>query len=358
MAVLLSMLTLVPGTMGGSETYARELVRELGGRGERGLDVRALVAPVGAGFAEGRLPERVAPEYPTGAATTDRLRALALAVVRRRRLRRYTAGADVLHYPFTVPVPGRAGGQRSVVTLLDVQHRDLPDLFGRAERAYREVTYDRAARRADAVVTISDFCKARIVHHLGIDPSRIHVAHLGVRTEEFSPQLGPRENFLLYPAKGWPHKNHRTLLEAFGILRARHPSLRLVLTGARPDELPPVPAGVEVRGQVGRAELVDLYRRAAVMVFPSRYEGFGLPAIEAMASGCPVAAARSGSLPEVVGDAGVLFDPDDIEDVASGVELALDTAKELQRPGLERAKRFTWSACTDVHEHVYRLLGG
>jgi glycosyltransferase involved in cell wall biosynthesis len=348
------MLTLVPGGMGGSETYARELVRELAGSD---LDVRALVSPAGAGFAQG-LREDVATEFPTGAAVRDRARALLLATVRRRRLARRIAGSDVVHYPFTVPVPAAGAGQRSVVTLLDVQHRDLPDLFSRAELSYRALTYDRAARRADAVVTISNFCKQRIVAHLGIDPTRIHVAHLGVRTEEFNPQLGPREQFLLYPAKAWPHKNHRILFDAFRVLHARHPKLRLVLTGARPDELPTTPAGVEVRGLVDRAELVDLYRRAAVMVFPSRYEGFGLPPIEAMASGCPVAVAAAGSLPEVVGDAAIMFDPDDATAVADGVEAVLADPGEWQQRGLVRAQEFSWRACASVHEMLYADLGG
>ncbi len=355
--VLICMLTLVPGAMGGSETYARELLRELA---DRDLDLRTLVAPVGRGFsgASGNLPETVVEEFPTGAAISARARALVLAAVRRGALRRRTAGADVVHHPFTVPVPPAGRGQRSVVSLLDVQHHDLPGLFSRAERAYRSVTYDRAARRADAVVTISHFCKDRIVHHLGIEPDRIHVAHLGVRTEEFTPALGPRESFLLYPAKVWPHKNHPMLLAAFRLLRERHPSLTLVLTGASADELPAVPDGVQVRGQVSRAELVELYRRAAVMVFPSRYEGFGLPPIEAMASGCPVAAAAVGSLPEVVGDAGVLFDPDDAEAIAAGVEQALDDSARLQPLGLQRARTFTWAGCADVHERLYRSLVG
>jgi glycosyltransferase involved in cell wall biosynthesis len=137
---------------------------------------------------------------------------------------------------------------------------------------------------------------------------------------------------LLYPARGWPHKNHAMLFEAWQLLRTRRPELELVLTGAHPDELPTPPPGVQVRGLVSRSELVDLYGRAAALVFPSRYEGFGLPLLEAMATGCPVAAARAGSLPEVVGDAGVLFDPDDPE-------------------------AFSWSACADVHERVYRKLG-
>jgi glycosyltransferase involved in cell wall biosynthesis len=103
--------------------------------------------------------------------------------------------------------------------------------------------------------------------------------------------------------------------------------------------------------------LISLYQRAAALVFPSRYEGFGLPVVEAMSSGCPVAAARTGSLPEVVADAGILFDPEDPLDVARGVEEALDRSTELQRRGLDRARQFTWQACADVHARVYLELG-
>lgn len=354
MTVLVSMLTLVPGGMGGSETYARELLQELAGCD---IDVRSLVSPAGRGFSRG-VPEQVVDAFMTGQAASLRTRALVRAVLRRRHLTRQLAGADVVHYPFTVPVPRAAAGQRTIVSLHDVQHHDLPHMFSRAERFYRARAYDRAARQADAVVTISDFCKRQIVTHLRIDPARVHVAHLGVRAEEFTPNLGPRESFLLYPAKPWPHKNHSTLFEGFRLVRQRHPALELVLTGALPGELPPAPNGVQVRGHVSRAELAGLYRRAGMLVFPSRYEGFGLPPIEAMASGCPVAAADAGSLPEVVSDAGVLFDPADPEDVARGIEQAMDMAEELQRRGMMRARRFTWSACAAVHEQVYRVLGG
>jgi glycosyltransferase involved in cell wall biosynthesis len=353
LTVLLSMLTLVPGSMGGSETYARELIRELS---TRDLEVSTLVSPVARGFSQS-LSEQVAPEFPTGAAISKRAKALVLGALRRRRLASRTAGASVVHYPFTVPVPPPWRTQRSVVSLLDVQHHDLPALFSPPERVYRSISYDRAARHADAVITISHFAKDRIVEQLGIDPARIHVAHLGVRAEEYAPQLGPRKRFLLYPAKGWAHKNHAVLFDAFRSLRQREPELELVLTGATASELPAIPAGVQVRGQVSRSELVELYGSAAALVFPSRYEGFGLPIVEAMSSGCPVAASDAGSLPEVVGDAGVLFNPWDAEDVARGVEETLDRATDLQSRGLARASTFTWATCTDVHEDLYLSLG-
>ena len=111
-------------------------------------------------------------------------------------------------------------------------------------------------------------------------------------------------------------------------------------------------------GYVPELTWSELYATAALLVFPSRYEGFGLPVVEAMAAGCPVAAARAGSLPEVAGDAGVLFDPEDAEDIASGIHQALDTyGRAAARRGLRRAAGFTWSQCAETHVAVYEALG-
>lgn len=352
-SVIVSMLSLVPGCMGGSETYARELLRSLGASG---LDVSTLVSPLAEGFSEG-LRELVAPEYATGCTPLARVRGHLFGLARSRSLTGRTAGAAVIHYPFTVPVPSRSADQRQVVSLHDVQHRDLPSLFSRAERIYRALAYDRAARRADAVITFSEFSKRRIVEQLGIEPIRVHVASLGVRPEDFTASTDIRQDFILYPARAWAHKNHGTLFDAFRLLRGEHPALRLVLTGASMRDLPPLPEGVEARGQVSKSELVALYRQAAALVFPSRYEGFGLPVLEAMSSGCPVAAARAGSLPEVVADAGVLFDPKDPADVARGVLAAIERSTDLRHLGVKRAREFTWEACAAVHVRVYRELG-
>lgn len=354
MSVVVSMLSLLPGRMGGSETYARELLRELA---TRSVAASTLVSPAGVGCSAG-VPEVVATGFAMGSSDLARARALAFAQLRPRSLTRLLAGADVVHYPFTVPLPRPASHQRSVVTLHDVQHLDLPHLFSRVERHYRGFAYDRAAQRADAVLTVSDFCKRRIVHHLGIDADRVHVAPLGVRTSEFAAAAGAREEFLLYPAKAWPHKNHQRLFEAFEILRRTRPALRLVLAGATAEQLPPLPAGVTARGLVEQRELVDLYASASALVFPSLYEGFGLPVLEAMSAGCPVAAARAGSLADVVGDAGVLFDPRDPADIARGVQEALDRAAELVPRALQRVKEFTWASCADVHVALYERLGG
>jgi glycosyltransferase involved in cell wall biosynthesis len=163
-----------------------------------------------------------------------------------------------------------------------------------------------------------------------------------------------REPFLLYPARPWPHKNHARLYEAFALLRRGRPELRLVLTGH--GDFGRVPDGVEVRGLVSRAELVDLYRRAAALVFPSLYEGFGQPPLEAMACGCPVAVSNAASLPEVCGDAARLFDPHDAEAIAAAVEDVLAAPEDWSRRGLAHARRFTWARSAERHERVYEEL--
>jgi glycosyltransferase involved in cell wall biosynthesis len=341
------MLTLVPGISGGSETYARELCRGLARSGS--LDYTAFVPVIAPDSGDG-LPTEVLAGYRASTGRARRLAAMALAAARPESLRRRMACCDVVHFPLTVPVP--SVGMPSVVTLHDLQHIDLPSLFSRAERAYRSRAYDRAARTADAVIVVSRFVKERAVASLGLDPARVHVVAEGVDYERFSPGDEPRGAFLLYPARPWPHKNHERLLEAFARLRVDRPELRLVLTGAGSERLAGIP-GVEARGTVPPDELLSLYRQAACLVFPSLYEGFGLPPLEAMACGCPVAAANAGALPEVCGDAAVLFDPHQPEAIVNGVTEALARADELRKLGLEHAARFSWDDAARGHDAVY-----
>jgi len=348
--VAVSMLSLIPGGMGGSETYARELIRELA-RSTR-VAAETWVAGLGIGFS-GEVPEHVVTGVTGGESTGARLVTLAQARRRRGRIRRDLGTADVIHYPFTAPVPWPPREAAVTVSLLDVQHLDLPGLFSRAERLYRRRYYDHAARRADAVVTISAFAKQSIVDRLGIDPDRITVAHLGVDASAYTPNLGDRERFVFYPARGWPHKNHARLVEAVRLLRKDSPDLRLVLTGGGLDRLGPLPEWVDVRGLVPPAEVREMYRAAACLVFPSLYEGFGLPPLEAMASGCPVAASDAGSLPEVCGDAAVLVDARDPAAIAAGTAQAIERSAELQLRGLAQVRSFTWARCATAHEDAY-----
>ncbi|ROS29133.1 glycosyltransferase involved in cell wall biosynthesis [Rathayibacter sp. PhB127] len=347
--VTLAVLTVDPGGMGGGETYARALTRLLVTRpGEEGLRVQALVPENARGFSEG-VPEIVAEGVVSGAGHRRRATGMLQALLRTVRLRRLLGPDEILYFPFTVPLPWPSRRQGHVQMLFDLQHRDLPQLFPRVERVFRRIAYEATARRADAIITISAFTKGRIVELLGIPEERIHVSHLGVDTERFRPHLGAREDFVFYPARAWPHKNHARLFEAMRLLRAEGHDLRLVLTGGDLEKLGPLPDFVEWRGHVGTEELAELYRRAAVLAFPSLYEGFGFPPIEAMASGCPVAAADSGSLPEICGDAAVLVDPLEPRSIADGILEAIERSAELGAKGVARAARFSWERCREEH---------
>ena len=295
--------TLRPGRMGGSETYVRGLLRALREHGE--LDYRELVR---------------------GDARLD--------------------GLDAVHYPLTIAYPRTR--LPAAVTVHDVLHREA---LRSPRRLVRRFTYGRSSRRADAIIVPSEFVRGRVRELLGIREERIRVVHHGIDHDRFRPGEEQREGFLFYPAEPWPHKNQARLFQAFARLHSERPALELVLTGTGFRDLPP---GVRTVGRVSWDELPSLYRRAGALVFPSLYEGFGLPPLEAMASGCPVASSTAGSLPEVCGDAAVYFDPTSVDEMVAAVERALEG--ELVPRGLERAAGFTWERCARGHDAVYREL--
>lgn len=346
--VAIALLTLVPGQLGGSETYVRELLRGLARVGS--LDYRIVAPPAAPDAGEG-LPTEVAWAYRRASTIPERLLAMGLAAARPARLRALFADSGVVHYPLTIRIPN--GLAPSVVTLHDLQHLDLPAMFPRAERLFRAAAWHPSLRGADRVVVPSAFVRDRAVAALGLDPQRIRVVPSGVDHERFRPAPVEHEPFLLYPARPWPHKNHARLLEAFALLRRERPELRLVLTGGSTG---PAPAGVERRGRVSDDELADLYRRATALVFPSLYEGFGQPTLEAMACGCPVACSDAAALPEVAGDAARLFDPRDPRAIASAVNDVLEAPEEWTRRGLAHAARYSWDATARATEAVYREL--
>lgn len=313
------MLTLRPGRMGGSETYARGLARALAQHGS--LEYRCLVPEQAEGAGDG-LPTVVG---------------------------RQLDGLAAVHYPFTIAYP--ATRLPAAVTLHDLLHREA--LSPVLQRLVRRVTYDRAARRARLVIVPSEYVRGRAHEQLGLPLERIRAVHHGIDHDRFRPGAEPREGFLFYPAHPWPHKNHSRLFEAFALLRSERPELELVLTGEGFRDLP---AGVTTVGRVGWDELPSLYRRAGALVFPSLCEGFGLPPLEAMACGCPVACSNAASLPEICGEGAAFFDPRSVEEIAAATARALDDGGELARRGLEQAAQFTWGGSARGHEAVYREL--
>ncbi len=262
----------------------------------------------------------------------------------------------------------------TVVTVLDLAWLDIPGASSWAFRSYYRILSGGALRKARRIVTISESTRDRVVHHFPGTASRVTAIPIACDPEYGRPpersggdrvlqRLGAQSAYVLYVGSFAARKNLQLLLRAWDRVRVEMPNLQLVLAG-RPSGRNDTSLedarrkGILVLdGRKSVEEMKALYAGGAMLVFPSRYEGFGLPVLEAMTCGCPVIAARATSVPEIIGDAGILVDPDDHDELASRI-LELMRAPEQQRrmkeAGLLRARRFDWSLVARKTLEAYR----
>jgi len=264
-------------------------------------------------------------------------------------------GADVLHCPLPLAPPVRHATP-TVVAVGDALPWEHPEWFTRANSVHARTLLTRALRRATAVVVPSQHTRERLREAIGVDAL---VTPWGIGPQ-FSPGARGPGDHLLAVGTFQPRKNLEAAVAAFE--RLERDDLRLVVAGARGwggeavlarARRSPAAARIELVGRVSDAQLVELYRDAACLLFPSRGEGFGFPPLEAMACGTPVVAARSGSLPEVLGDAAPLVDPEDVDGLAAAVEGVLADPEPWCARGLARAAEFTWARCAQETVAVY-----
>lgn len=354
----------LPGEVGGSETYLLESLRALSRRPDR-PDLVLFTNAENDGKLRAEFP--AAETVPTGIAATNRfVRILAEQLQLPRLARR--ARVDLLWSPgYTAPAFCFCP---QVVSILDVQYKRFPqDVSWLAARAM-DVLYPSAARRSDAVVAISEFAKADVVRFLGVPPEKVTTTRLAA-DPAFGVPAGPPPRelegvpYLLCVAHTYPHKNVGLLVRAFNRLAAEIPH-RLVLVGKpRLGEadvavaLKETPSGRAVRypGLPWR-ELIALYQNADWFAFPSLYEGFGLPVLEAMRAGAPVLTTREASLPEVGGDAVRYADGRDEKAFADALRVALALPAAERARQIEAARRradgFTWEASAEKLWYVLR----
>ncbi len=282
---------------------------------------------------------------------------------------------DLLHVQYTAPLfcPTPV-----VVTVHDVSYIDHPEYFSKFRANQLRLSTRRTLRNAAQVITVSEFSRRRIAKAYGLDPVDIAVTPNGPQ-EQFRPfkwetsmlkvnrALGIDKPYILHVGDWCPRKNQIGLIRAFGQLVKNHPSLKhhLVLAGKHTCFSPRVlteirRSGAENRivitGFVDDELLPALYNAADVFVFPSWYEGFGLPVIEAMACGRPVACSDAAALPEVVDGAALLFRPDSVEKQMRAIrDLLLDAelSERMAKKGLQRAQHFNWRAAASKTLDIY-----
>ena len=365
--------SLRPGEIGGLETYARNVLDEL-----RRLDPSLTLVLLCASY--NRQTFREGPGLELHLLSTEAFAAPDEGTFRSLALDLWFCPLLVLS-PVLPSLP-------AVATIPDLQHETYPEFFPAEVLDWRRCHYARTAAEAQAILTFSSFSRNEILETLGVDGEKVVVTHLDA-SAEFDSQAPSEpadlerirarhrlpQTYLYYPANFWPHKNHRLLFRALALFRQRHGWVpTLVLSGGS------VPGSEDWRsaaeklsledeihylGHVPEKDLPLLYECATAMVFPSLFEGFGIPVVEALRSDCPVLCSHATSLPEIAEDAALYFDPQDPEDLCDRLgDLLLGLPGEdptalrerLVAAGRRRREAFSWARTAGQTLAVFRRL--
>ncbi len=372
----INLLWMVPGIVGGSETYMTRLLRGLAERDSR-LDYTLFALPQ---MAEAH-PDLASQYRVSYAPLSGQMKSFRVAGENSwlaKECRKQMI--DLVHHGGgTMPLVRTA--RRSVLTIHDLQFLYFPEYFTRTKLRFLKMMVPRSAEAARLVLVPSEFSRRTVIERLSIDPSTVIVVPHGIAPRDQSEvPTDIRSRFeldgpyFLYPAATYPHKNHLVLLEAFSHLLKDHPEALLVLTGAKAwqewsvakdmgqriqREIVNLGISERVRslGYVSSADLDALYNDAVALTFPSRFEGFGAPALEAMARGCAVIASNATALPEVLATCGKLVSPDNAEEWCQAMALMLedeDLRAAYAKAGLQRACIFDWGRAAGILEDAYR----
>lgn len=284
---------------------------------------------------------------------------------------------DLLHYPGTtidqleINIP-------CVLTMHDIQQEYFPEFFSAEELAWRRANFIPSAQKAAQIITDAEYTRQTIIEKYDIAPDKITAIPFGV-APRFEAGSSPTEiarirqkynlpeTFLFFPANAWPHKNHARLFEAVKWLKQEyHLICHLVLSGAFGAEKErlrtmiidaDISAQVHTLGYLPSEELPALYGSATALIFPSLFEGFGIPVLEAMACGCPVICSKATSLPELVGDAAILVDPLNVAEIGEAIYNVLysnQLRQTLGQKGREQVKNFSWPKAAQQTLMVYK----
>lgn len=366
MKVGCNLLWLVPGNVGGTETATVAMLREIAASPSDDVELVLFALD-----AFGQTYPDVVAAFPSHLVPlSGRVRGVRVAA-ENSWLARQGRDVDVVHHmggtlPMVQGVPG-------VLTIHDLQPFDMPENFTITKRTYLQRSIPRSVRRAAGVIAPSEFVRRGIVDRFGVDPARVHLAPWGVEppttqvsVAQVQARYGLPRRWFVFPSFTWNHKNHGLLLRAFATVAAREHDVMLVLTrGEGPAEhhVRDQVAAMGLRGRVRRTGLIPrrdvlaIVRGAVALTWPSRYEGFGLPVLEAMSLGTPVLSSDAAALPEVTGGAATLLGVDDPQAWDEAMTRMLQDGEERARlaaAGREHVAAFTWRRTADATLDAYR----
>lgn len=288
------------------------------------------------------------------------------------------SGAKAIHFTaqgaFQTAVP-------SVYSFQDIQHVHHPEFFSPGTLRWRKVAFPAFCTQATTVVALTRWGKRDLTEHLGVAPEKVSVipcaSVLGLYGEPDDKKLAEVRRrfelpgaFAFFPAQTWKHKNHLGLVESLALLKRAGLQIKVVCTGHLTEfrsviekraRALRVAEQVRFLGFIEDADMAALYRLARMLVFPSLFEGFGMPVVEAFEAGLPVACSNAAALPEVAGDAAVLFDARDPQEMAQAIVQVWedeDLRHELATRGRSRAARWSWEDVARTYRALYRLVAG
>lgn len=274
---------------------------------------------------------------------------------------------------YNIPLFLKRANKRAVI-IHDVNHLAFIDQLSITKKFYAKFMINAAVRKSDKIITISEFSKSEILKYTQADEAKIAIVNYGIDKQKYQKQSSQDhisslrkkynlpEKYLLYVGSTKPHKNFSGLVKAFNLVLESYPGKKLVVVGIKPDELVniqdiyniPENHGVGnnliFTSYVEENDLTEIYKNALCLVFPSIYEGFGIPTLEAMASGCPVIASNMASIPEVCDNAAIYFDPKNIKDIADRIKTILsdeNLRSDLIERGKKNLERFTTERFSD-----------